>query len=239
VAERPYTVLSCAVSLDGYLAGPAGEALPLSGPADLDRVDEVRAGCDAILVGATTVRRDDPRLLVRSPARRAARTARGRPASPTRVVLTRSGDLDASARLFADAAARPLVYCAAPALERTRQRLGGVATVVDPDGGTDGGTGLRPVAEDLHRRGVRRLLVEGGGAVHTQFLTEGLADELQLVVAPCFVGGAGAPRFVRDGSFPWSAQSRAPLADVRRLDDVVLLRYTLSTRSRADPAEEV
>jgi riboflavin-specific deaminase-like protein len=234
VAERPYTVLSCAVSLDGYLAGPAGEPLPLSGPADLDRVDEVRAGCDAILVGATTVRHDDPRLLVRSPARRAARTAQGLPASPVRVVVTRSGDLDPASRLFSGGERPPLVYCASPALERARQRLDAVATVV----GTDGGPGLRAVVEDLHRRGVRRLLVEGGGAVHTQLLTEDLADELQLVVAPCFVGGAGAPRFVGDGCFPWSAQARAPLAEVRRLDDVVLLRYTLSARSRADPAEE-
>ena len=235
MAERPYTVLSCAVSLDGYLAGPAGEPLPLSGPADLDRVDEVRAGCDAVLVGATTVRRDDPRLLVRSPTRRAARTARGLPASPLRVVVTRSGALDASSRLFAGAEDPPLVYCASPALARTRQRLDAVATVV----GTEGGAGLGAVAEDLRRRGVRRLLVEGGGAVHTQFLTEDLADELQLIVAPCFVGGAGAPRFVHDGHFPWSAQVRAPLAEVRRLDDVVLLRYTLSAPPGADPAEEV
>ena len=235
MAERPYTVLSCAVSLDGYLAGRAGEPLPLSGPADRERVDEVRAGCDAILVGATTVRHDDPRLLVRCPARRAARTALGLPASPTRVVVTRSGALDGSARLFTDGEPAPLVYCATPALEQTRQRLGAVATVV----GSDGGTGLRAVAEDLHGRGVRRLLVEGGGSVHTQFLTEDLADELQLVVAPCFVGGGGAPRFVGDGCFPWSAQDRAPLAEVRRLDDVVLLRYTLSARSRAEPAEEV
>lgn len=239
MAERPYTVLSCAVSLDGYLAGPAGEPLPLSGPADLDRVDEVRAGCDAVLVGATTVRRDDPRLLVRSPTRRAARTARGLPASPLRGVVTRSGALDASSRLFTGVADPPLVYCASPALARTRQRLAAVATVVGTGSGTEGAAGLRAVAEDLCRRGVRRLLVEGGGAVHTQFLTEDLADELQLVVAPCFVGGAGAPRFVRDGRFPWSAQVRAPLAEVRRLDDVVLLRYTLSARSGADPAEEV
>ncbi|MEZ5194159.1 MAG: dihydrofolate reductase family protein [Nocardioides sp.] len=73
-------------------------------------------------------------------------------------------------------------------------------------------------------------MVEGGSRVHTQFLTEGLADELQLVVAPLFVGDSRAPRFVGDGSFPWDEHRRAELADVRRIGDVVLLRYALSAR---------
>jgi 5-amino-6-(5-phosphoribosylamino)uracil reductase len=74
--ERPYTLLSCSVSLDGYL-GDQTPRLALSNDADFDRVDEVRASCDAIMVGAVTVRTDNPRLLVRSPARRQERTARG------------------------------------------------------------------------------------------------------------------------------------------------------------------
>jgi 5-amino-6-(5-phosphoribosylamino)uracil reductase len=86
------------------------------------------------------------------------------------------------------------------------------------------------VTRTLHDRGVRRLMVEGGGRVHTQFLTAGLADELQLVVAPLFVGDSRAPRFVADGEFPWDEQHRAELADVRRIGDVVLLRYALSER---------
>ena len=66
MADRPYTLLSCSMSIDGYLAGAARDRLLLSNEEDLDRVDAVRAGCDAILVGAATVRGDDPRLLVRS-----------------------------------------------------------------------------------------------------------------------------------------------------------------------------
>jgi 5-amino-6-(5-phosphoribosylamino)uracil reductase len=73
-------------------------------------------------------------------------------------------------------------------------------------------------------------MVEGGGKVHTQFLTDNLADELQLVVAPFFVGDSRAPRFVRDGSFPWNPDRRATLAEVRQIGDVVLLRYALSPR---------
>ena len=89
---------------------------------------------------------------------------------------------------------------------------------------------MRTLSTDLAARGVERLMVEGGGTVHTQFLTEDLVDELQLTVAPVFVGDSEAPRFVRDGSFPWNPGRRAALVDVRKLGDVVLLRYALSSR---------
>ncbi|MGW3810445.1 RibD family protein, partial [Micromonospora sp. NPDC005113] len=75
---RPYVLLSCATSIDGYIDDASDQRLLLSNADDLDRVDAVRASCDAILVGAGTVRRDDPRLLVRAAERRAERVAGGR-----------------------------------------------------------------------------------------------------------------------------------------------------------------
>jgi 5-amino-6-(5-phosphoribosylamino)uracil reductase len=91
---------------------------------------------------------------------------------------------------------------------------------------------MRRLCEDLGDRGVGRLMVEGGGVVHTQFLAGDLVDELQLTVAPIFVGDSEAPRFVRDGVFPWNPARRAELVDVQKLGDVVLLRYALSSRFR-------
>jgi 5-amino-6-(5-phosphoribosylamino)uracil reductase len=93
---------------------------------------------------------------------------------------------------------------------------------------------MRRLSEDLRARGVQRLMVEGGGKVHTQFLTDNLVDELQLVVAPFFVGDSRATRFVSDGRFPWNAGRRATLAEVRQIGDVVLLRYALSPRFHTD-----
>jgi riboflavin biosynthesis pyrimidine reductase len=107
-----------------------------------------------------------------------------------------------------------------------RERLGAVATVVDAGRPPT----MRRVCEDLGDRGVRRLMVEGGGSVHTQMLTDDLADELQLVVAPFFVGDSAACRFVGDGRYPWHPGRRATLAEVRQIGDVVLLRYALSPR---------
>lgn len=230
MADRPYTLLSCSVSLDGYLDSPAVPRLPLSNAADFERVDGVRASCDAILVGASTIRHDDPRLLVRSEGRRNRREQRGLPASPVKVTVTSSGNLDPSGRFFTTGPGDKIVYCPAATRATLAAGLTRAATIVDLGARVT----MRAVAEDLAARGVRRLMVEGGATVHTQFLTNNLVDELQLVIAPMFVGDSRARRFVTDGSFPWTHDQRAELADVQRIGDVVMLRYALSDRFRSE-----
>lgn len=219
-------LLSCATSIDGYLDDATDQRLLLSNDQDFDRIDALRAEHDAILIGAGTIRLDDPRLMVRSPLRRDLRVARGLPASPTKVTVTGSGDLAPTARFFTTGDSPKIVYCTTAVVDDTRKRLGDRATVVD------GGEPVTPhvMLADLAGRGVRRLMVEGGGSVHTQFLTAGLADELHLVVAPFFVGDRRAPRFVGDGRFPWHPGRRARVLEVRQIDDVALLRYALSDR---------
>jgi 5-amino-6-(5-phosphoribosylamino)uracil reductase len=209
MSERPYIVLSCSMSMDGYLSGPTDDRLVLSNEDDLDRVDAVRAECDAILVGASTVRRDNPRLLVRSARRREERMVRGLPPSPIKVTVTNGAVLDPCAAFFRAGDVEKIVYCSSAALEDAVARLSGVATIVD--GGEP--VEIERMAKDLYARGVARLMVEGGGSVHTQFLTAGLADELHLVVNP---------------------ERRARLAEVRPIGEVVLLRYALSGRCPAE-----
>jgi 5-amino-6-(5-phosphoribosylamino)uracil reductase len=218
------------MSIDGYLCSATVQRLQLSNEADFDRVDAVRASCDAILVGAATVRNDNPRLLIRSRSRQDERLARGQAPSPIKVTVTRRGQLDPCADFFSTGDVEKVVYCASATVHETRGRLGSVATVVDGGEAVD----MHQVSEDLHTRGVQRLMVEGGGTVHTQFLTADLADELHLVVAPFFVGDSRAQRFVSDGLFPWNPHRRATLAEVRQLGDVVLLRYALSPRFCSD-----
>src|SRR5215217_1431329 len=126
VADRPYTLLSCAISIDGYLDCPSKQRLLLSNDADFDRVDAVRAECDAILVGAGTVRQDNPRLLVRSQARRDRRVGRGWGPTPIKVTVTSAGKLDPAAQFFTLGDVDKLVYCASSTVEETRLRLGHV-----------------------------------------------------------------------------------------------------------------
>jgi 5-amino-6-(5-phosphoribosylamino)uracil reductase len=215
------------MSIDGYLDSASPHKLALSNPADFDRVDQLRADSDAILIGASTLRRDDPRLLVRSGERRAVRSEAGLPCSPTKVTVTATGAIPCDAAFFSEGDAEKLVYCPVEVVPRLTPRLKGVATVV---GIGSGEVSMAAVLADLDRRGVGRLMVEGGGHIHTQFLVDRLADELQLVVAPVFIGEERAPRFVGTGRFPWNATHRATLAETRQIGDVVLLRYALSER---------
>jgi 5-amino-6-(5-phosphoribosylamino)uracil reductase len=240
VPERPYVLLSAAVSVDGFIDDATPDRLVLSGAADLDRVDEVRAGVDAILVGAGTIRADNPRLLVRSAARRAERADRGLPPSPARVTLTSRGGLDPAARFFTagpggevEAASlapgggtggrgERLVYAAGAAAGRVRAELAGTGAAVVAIGEAGG---LGWILADLARRGVGRLLVEGGSGVLTGFLAGGLADELQLMVAPFFVGGG--VRLTGAGVYPHGPGRPMRLAGAGALGDAVLLRYLL------------
>ncbi|MDH6237093.1 dihydrofolate reductase family protein [Cryobacterium sp. CG_9.6] len=226
MSKLPYVTLSSATSLDGYLDTTDPPRLTLSNEADRDRVDVVRAENDAILVGARTVRRDNPRLLVRSLDLQTQRKVAGLPPSPWKVTVTKTGDLDPNAAFFTTGDAPKLVYCPASVATRIRQRLGHAALVV----GLGEDVAMTDLIVDLADRGIRALMVEGGTTVHTQFLAANLVDELHLVVAPFFVGDSRAPRFVGDAAFPWTSNRRATLANVQQIGDVVLLRYALSAR---------
>ncbi|MFK0117198.1 dihydrofolate reductase family protein [Streptomyces sp. NPDC090994] len=215
--SRPYVLLSAAVSLDGYLDDTGPDRLLLSSPADFDRVDGERARADAILVGAGTIRADNPRLLVNSAERRAARLAAGQPEFPLKVAVSGSGELDPAAAFW---------------------HTGGEKVLLTTDQGAERARALRlaagvvPLGPALHwpavlaylheRHGVRRLMVEGGGTVHTQLLRAGLADELQLVLAPLLVGDPAAPRLFGPGDYQ---RGRLRLVETRRIEDVVLMRY--------------
>jgi riboflavin-specific deaminase-like protein len=219
VSTRPYVLLSCAMSIDGHIDDTTDQRLLLSSPEDFDRVDAVRATCDAILIGANTIRKDNPRLLVNSDARRAERVSRGLPPYPVKVTVTASG-LDPEFKFF-NTGGEKIVYCPASAVDKFRDQLGSLATVVGIPVPADFGKML----DDLGQRGIHRLMVEGGGTIHTQFLSQDLADELQLVIAPFFVGQADAPRFVNPAAYPQNGNRRMIPEEVRQIGDVVLVRY--------------
>ncbi|HEX4101009.1 MAG: dihydrofolate reductase family protein [Pseudonocardiaceae bacterium] len=219
--RRPYVVVSVATSIDGYIDDMNDARLMLSNEEDLDRVDEVRASVDAILVGANTVRRDDPQLLIRSPERQKERVRRGLTPHPLKATLTSGGGLDATARFFSSGDVEKIVYAPDPGVPALREALGGVATVVAAGQPID----LGVVLDDLAERGVGRLMVEGGGITHTQLLTAGLVDEIHLVIAPFFVGDREAPRFVHPSRFPQNSQHPMTLVETRQIGDAVLLRY--------------
>lgn len=237
--DRPYTILSCAMSVDGYIDDATDQRLRLSSAADFARVDEIRAGCDAILVGAETIRRDNPRLATREPQLRQRRNAEGRTGDLLRVTITESGQIDPHSRFLTTGDAPRVVYTATATHAELAARLAHLpgVTVVDAGSvGTDSVTAERVdialLARDLVHRGVRRLIVEGGGGIHTTFLSRGFVDELRLAVAPFFVGEPEAPRFVHPARFPHDAMTPMTLVEAEQLDGVVALHYLLSGQAQ-------
>jgi len=211
--------VSAAMSIDGYIDDREPSRLVLSSPEDLADMHAARSGCDAILVGAQTVRSDDPALLLRDPELIAQRIGEGRTPQLMRVTLTQSGDLDPSARFF-DGSARTVVLTSRERAGELGARLSGCAEVAaidrfDPPA----------ILAALEALGVGSLFVEGGTRVLTAFLAGGTFDRLRLAIAPFFVGDTRAPRLVNAARFLNDWEHRLSLRSVRALGDVAVLDY--------------
>jgi diaminohydroxyphosphoribosylaminopyrimidine deaminase/5-amino-6-(5-phosphoribosylamino)uracil reductase len=169
-------------SLDGQIATSTGASQYVTGPENIRHLHRLRALCDAVVVGASTVEHDDPQL-----------TTRLVPGdNPVRVVIDPTLRLSQERKLFRDAAATTLVVCGAAA-RRGRDRHG-QAELVSLDSSTHE---LSPgaVVEALSRRGLRALFVEGGGVTVSRFLQARALDRLHLTVSPVFLG-QGKPGIV-------------------------------------------
>jgi riboflavin-specific deaminase-like protein len=218
--SRPFVLLSVATSIDGYIDDTSTERLLLSNAEDFDRVDQARSEVDAILIGAGTMRADNPRLLVKSERRRAERIARGESEYPVKVTVSGSGKLDSSLR-FWHYGGEKIAYTTDACAEKLRETLTGLAEVVSLGPTID----FSALLGDLGSKGVKRLMVEGGGTIHTAFLSAGLVDEIHLAIAPMVVGDVNAPRFLNPASYPGGPRRRMQLVESRQIGDVVLLRY--------------
>lgn len=210
--------LSVCMSLDGHIDSDCGRRLILSSEEDCHDMHAIRADCDAILVGAATVRRDQPRLTVRYPELVEARRARGQPDHPTKVVVTFSGDLDPASAFFHQGGP-VVVLCEEGALPATRARLAPVATVA----GLSAADGVAGILARLDGLGVKRLMVEGGCQVLTQFLAAGAFHRLRVAVAPFLLGRAGAPRLAGPAFYPHGPDNRLRILSTRTLGNVAVI----------------
>jgi diaminohydroxyphosphoribosylaminopyrimidine deaminase/5-amino-6-(5-phosphoribosylamino)uracil reductase len=182
VHGRPLVTLKAALTLDGMTAAAGGRSQWITGLAARRFAHRLRLRHDAVLVGAETLRRDDPRLTVRLP---------GVDAHRARAVLTSDLRLDPRARLFEPGAAGlPRLYTTAEAAARSAGGFRGRAEIV-PAGSEAAGVDPALVLDDLGRQGAQSVLVEGGARTHASFLRAGLADRAALFVAPRLLGARG------------------------------------------------
>jgi riboflavin-specific deaminase-like protein len=225
MSGRPFIYVNMATSVDGKITSVHHEVPTFTSRLDRLHMDRLRASADAVLVGAATVRVDDPPMHIRDPEMQALRRSLGKPAALWHVVVSRRCDLDPTYKFFTTAHhARRLVVTteAAPtdkleALRRTSEvwQLG--ATDVD----------VPALVERLHEAGIERLLVEGGGEVLWHFAAHDLVDEINLTLAPTLIGGRGAPTPLAGVGWPLAERRRLALADLRREGDELYLRYTV------------
>jgi len=204
---RPRVIVNCAMSPDGKIAGAERRQLRISSPEDMDRVKRLRADCQAILVGAGTILADDPHL-----------TVKGRPPEKQalRVVLDPRGKVPENA-LVLDARARTLVVT----LEDCARQYPGAETVRLGKGAID----LQALLDELGRRGVSTLLVEGGGETIHSFFKAGLVDVYSVFVGDFIIGGRESPTPVDGEGFRMGEHVQLRLVSVERLGFGVHLTY--------------
>ena len=184
--RRPLVTLKLASTLDGRIATAGGESQWITGPEARARGHLMRAEHDAILVGIGTALADDPELTCRLPGLG--------PRSPVRVVLDSRLRLPGGSRLAGGAREHPLwLLTGLGQGSQTLEDSG--AEILTVPLGADDGIDLAAALACLAERGITRLLVEGGSAVTTAFLSAGLVDNLAWFRAPGVIGGDGLPVF--------------------------------------------
>ena len=220
--SRPRVILSAAVSVDGKIATVQGDA-GLSSRADRRRVHLLRSRADAIMIGKNTLELDDPLLT--------ARLAGGR--NPVRVILDSRGTISSGSKILRTSGSIPTIIAVTKSIsedDMLRLRRSPAEVVVYGTEEVD----IRALLADLHTRGIRLLLVEGGGIINWYFVKHGLADEVIVTVAPYLVGGQSAASLIRGAGFPSIADSaRLRLRSVSRFKDEVVLEYAIRQKRAA------
>lgn len=226
-------IANLAVSADGKLDSAYREGAGFSSRLDRDRMDALRAEADALLVGAATIRNEDPPLRVRDPGRIAARAAAGRAEQLIVLAVSSRGAIPPTARFLREpAAARILATGADPDPEALRALAAPLA-----DGTLEHwrsrGEQVDPLVlcEELERRGVRTLLVEGGGETLAAFVEADLLDTIYLTICPLIVGGREAPTPVEGVGLRWAEARRLRLISAEHIGEELFLRYERANAS--------
>lgn len=221
--DRPFVFINMAATADGKITSARREYPRFASANDRARMDRLRAAADAVLLGAGTLRADDPALHVRSEPARRQRAALGKPPGLLRVLVTASGRIDAASRFFDDPDGGGSIV--ATVEDADREALAALAGRAELWRLGRGHVDLAELLRRLRARGVERLLVEGGGELNWAFVRDGLVDELYLTVAPTLLGGSEAPTLLEGEGFAMADRVRLALVSAERDGDELFCRY--------------
>ncbi|MDY6930353.1 MAG: 2,5-diamino-6-(ribosylamino)-4(3H)-pyrimidinone 5'-phosphate reductase [Halobacteriota archaeon] len=209
--KRPFVFINSAMSADGKISTTQRVQVRISDDIDLDRVDDLKAGSDAIIVGIGTVLSDDPSLTVKSENRRRERAKNGQDENPIRIVVDSSARTPLDSDLLKKGEGRRIIFVSEIAPEERVESLRSFAEVlISGKEKVD----LKEMLHTLDQMDVKRIMVEGGATLNWALLAEKLVDELYVYVGYFIIGGRDAPTLV-DGS---GYKERKDMPELKLLD---------------------
>lgn len=222
---RPFVYVNMAMTADGKITSAEREYPRFTSEVDRRGMDRLRAEADAVIVGAGTVRADDPTLQVRDPEMQAYRESLGKPAGLVQVVVSSRGDLDPDCGFFTREPSAGRIVATVDEIDPDRESTLAARSEVWKLGSRR--VDLAALLERLGRRGVERALLEGGGELNWGFVERDLVDELYVTIAPALLGGRESPTLLEGRGFSMDAQRRLRLLEVRREGDELFCRYAV------------
>ncbi len=223
---RPHVIVNVAMSADGKISTRERRQVRISGSQDFTRVDRLKAGCDAIMVGIGTVLADDPSLTVKSEECRKYRRNHGWDENPVRIVVDSSGRIPPEASILHKGEGKRVVAVSRRADVSKISLLKKKATVIVA--GEDE-VDLCALMNELGAMGIHRVMVEGGGTLIAGLIEAGLVNEIYTFIGNIIIGGKDAPTFTDgEGFILESAFPRLMLLDARRIENGILLHWIVS-----------
>jgi len=222
--DRPFVFINVAMTVDGKIDTFARKGSAISSKRDKKRVDQLRAGADAVMVGGRTLLHEDPKLTVKSEALRAERVSRGRTPNPAKVGIVTKAELDTHSEFLYEGNARVVIFTTHHTSKDQLAflRSQGVEVFVHDGERVD----LKQTMLILKELGIERLMVEGGATLNFELIRLGLVDELSAYVAPMIFGGEEAPTMASGVGLERSEAVPLKLLSVEPWDDGgVLLHY--------------
>jgi 2,5-diamino-6-(ribosylamino)-4(3H)-pyrimidinone 5'-phosphate reductase len=220
---RPYVVVNIAMSADGKISTRERRQVRISGAQDFARVDRLKAGCDAVMVGIGTVLADDPSLTVKSEECRNYRRKQGWDNQPVRIVVDSAGRIPPDASILHKGEGKRVVAVSRRADAMKISLLEKKATVIIA--GEDE-VNLCTLMNELGAMGIHRVMVEGGGTLIAGLIEAGLVNEIYTFIGNIIIGGKDAPTFtdgvgfIQESLFP-----RLTLLEASRIERGILLHW--------------
>jgi 2,5-diamino-6-(ribosylamino)-4(3H)-pyrimidinone 5'-phosphate reductase len=222
--NRPFIFINVAMTADGKIDTFERKGAAISSPRDKQRVDQLRASADAVMVGGKTLIGDDPKLTVKSEALHAERIARGLAPNPIKVGVVTEAALQVDAKFLRAGPAEIVIFTTRRTSKEQLALLEArhVHVYISETERID----LPGALAILKEMGVNRLMVEGGGTLNFELMRLGLVDELTAYIAPMIFGGASAPTLAAGAGLERNAAIPAKLISVEGWDDGgVYLKY--------------